>query len=111
MSGVTPDLLARLERATDGSRELDAEIARHLVLTGEPPFHILPEWTTSIDAAASLAPNDAWCMIKRPFPAFDRKWLARFVVVGDIRHFDGVAETEPLARCLAALRVMMEAGR
>jgi hypothetical protein len=55
------DLIAKLEAATEGSRELDAEIngalfgkrlARPVDVAGGPP-----QYTTSLDAALSLVPE------------------------------------------------------
>lgn len=60
-------LLERLELATEGSRELDAEIARILgcvVIRDDHGYYIdkalvpenMPHYTTSIDAALTLVP-------------------------------------------------------
>lgn len=62
---TSPDLIERLEKAVEGSRELDAAIARHLA--GYPKDHwfnflgtwstadTVPALTTSLDAALAQA--------------------------------------------------------
>jgi hypothetical protein len=49
------DLIAKLESATEGSRELDREV--NLAATGKFLHHLAPRYTTSIDAALTLVPG------------------------------------------------------
>lgn len=67
------DLIAKLEAATEGSRELDAEIENILAGGSDADLaYILedierttrpPHYTTSLDAAATLIPEGSiWCV-------------------------------------------------
>ena len=72
MESPMNDLIARLEAATEGSRELDAEIAA-LMGTAKPAEHVMldpkhweehperyPPYTTSLDAALGLVPEEVF---------------------------------------------------
>lgn len=100
---MNDDLIARLERATEGSRELDFEIAEYLDKIGVKYATTIeghtPEWTQSLDAALSLVPEG-------------HDWIVAdvnghvggtpYACVGSKKpHF---AETPALALCVAALR-------
>ena len=116
------DLIAELERATEGSRELDYAIARETGwrFTGEHEFKEhgvfwrdattdewkqLPWWTTSLDAALTLIPEGwrAWF-----------SWGCGFGDAGLMRPTDKTAwtrdseimsaPTTALALCIAALK-------
>lgn len=51
------DLIIRLESAAEGSRELDAEIETIADLPREAWRHVLPRFSTSVDAALTLIPK------------------------------------------------------
>lgn len=111
------DLIARLEAATEGSRELDADIA--LVNGWEkvdpfsedvcgPPWRQIatgyrtmscPEFSTSLDAALTLVPEEE----KGSFTlhVFEGGESAQ-AHVGEFEQGD--AKTGPLALCIAALK-------
>jgi hypothetical protein len=52
------ELIERLTNATEGSRELDAEI--NLAVFSQLTFPEPPHYTTSIDAALTLVPEGCW---------------------------------------------------
>jgi hypothetical protein len=92
------DIIARLETATEGSRELDAEIGR---MFGAPRYTrnapnipnqpVWPNYTTSIDAALALVPEGVkwWSILYEAAQAGDD--------LGNL----------PLAICIAALRARL----
>lgn len=115
MSNLTA-LAERLERATEGSRELDGDIAlalphkltehltpdnaRYLLLLSAPPF------STSIDAALTLVPK-GWQFDSVESAAMQEWW----VVLGEIappyrkaKSPENGPATLALALCIAALR-------
>ena len=125
------DLIAKLEVAPEGSRELDREIAVHpdtpscgvvkganvnVVREAEnnnPPIVIVPHYTTSLDAALTLVPEGcspamiSWRVESITEPT-DRVSAS---VIGmdekkfpDGRHFVGNAATPALALTSAALK-------
>jgi hypothetical protein len=111
------ELIERLEKATEGSRELDAEIGRALGFNVEYfPVHEkwwmnreissergehgeLPRYTTSLDHAMSLVPEGMWW-----------KFSSRTKVAHIGHNKNGTATdtakaaTAPLALCIAALK-------
>lgn len=110
------DLIARLEKAVEGSRELDRAIADELgIFRPKPPTsHDEDFWTehytTSIDAALTLVP-DRW----RPssinwndasIGVYLWEWARRLTTGGiedpAIRY--GAGKTPAIAICCAALR-------
>ncbi len=102
------DLLTRLEQATEGSRELDEDISRHLgwkhqgANVWRPPNgcdQALAPFTRSIDAALTLVP-EGWipCSLKW-YP--DHVW-AHLEALGKLS--EGSAATPALALCIACLR-------
>lgn len=124
-------LIARLEAAAEGSRELDAEIAIFLnpklaewerfggELHGpsDSIFHA-PHYTTSIDAALALVPEGwAWFAqrIGQPFSTgFARLWLPAARTKGlKIEQYQSEAATPALALVIAAMKargLTMERG-
>jgi len=114
-------LIKKLEAATEGSRELDAEVAVAAGLDKDTMCsmyldwvrlnnanmingHPGPHYTTSIDAALTLVPEGvAHWMIRSPKP-WAKIWL----------HYDntdnetyGDGATPALALCIAALKARM----
>ena len=109
------DLVQELERATEGSRDLDQEIRKLLVAQklsagqggaevrqdmghwslGYPDSNI-PHYTTSLDAALTLVPpNVTWRVKGGPQKRQISAWVAGW---------DGYASTPALALCIAVLR-------
>lgn len=114
------DLIRQLEEATEGSRELDCDVARAFGYTppshpnssvwirpdGKTAFHVnnLPYWTTSLDAALTLLGRD-WKWLVEVWQD-DTGWAQ---VVTDKHLFYGAeAATPSLALCIAALRARKE---
>ena len=116
------ELIAKLEAATERSRELDAEIWAHLNgftgaikgrwVGGRWSWSVgsvgvwddeLPHYTTSIDAALTLVPEGWHWTIEGPDPL---KRVSPYALLGlpGLREADGRAATPALALCIAALR-------
>jgi len=104
------DLIARLEAAAEGSRELDVEIQRHR--TGHPDDHWYelngkwarnecpPRYTTSLDAALTLVP-EGWFV--RKLAEYEDGWTC--TLIKGARNENGASAATPaLALCIAALR-------
>ena len=130
---MTSDLIARLEQATEGSRELDAvtEVekraceARDTGLTPDQAaqwrhlgdgwvgdYHtkyMAPHYTTSIDAALTLVDTDRfWARI-----VIDREFGAATLFEHGEQHIGGAtaeAATAALALCIAALKARSSNG-
>jgi hypothetical protein len=122
-------LIARLVAATEGSRELDGEIAATLKLYPEGAFRMLdiadnayfatgayerweaPRYTTSLDAALTLVPSETWRVyaIQEHYVGPPVTW---FVGLDrrrcHVRSMMGHAPTAPLALCIAALKAHAE---
>lgn len=109
------DLTDRLEKATEGSRELDAEIALVVAGWSGGPGHAYwtdqngkhrnrpPEWTKSIDAVLALVEKvapDALLDIRQRVGG--REWCAELTVGAYC--VEGRADTLPLAILIALLR-------
>ncbi len=120
------DLIARLEKATEGSEELDADIARALgweldtvyehawwdpqkrVLHHcDPPFF---QRTRSLDAALSLVPEEANCHGYDASPAGAEAYVSRNNVASGHWLLSAVAATPALALCAAALKARQAGG-
>lgn len=112
------ELIKRLAETSEGSRELDAEIAKSLgwrldqyglqgvakwLAPGENTTQLLPHFTTSIDAKLPWE-EKLWWSIHSPngFPPYD-KWEA-ICCTPDGPEFKGEAKTEALARRIACLK-------
>ena len=121
------ELIARLEKATEGSRELDAEIA---VVSGEflhgkvsktRPWLVTqaginrepPRYSASIDAALTLVPEDfQWLVRDDERGGFCNVTSPDFVAIEGSngqdesigKRFPTYAATPALALCIAALR-------
>lgn len=126
---MNDDLIARLERATEGSRELDAEVWREVslpteyfgskiervtysngdvVIDTEDGFrhfdtHDIPRFTLSLDAALSLVPGGKWQWQIRQDPSSYRAGIVGGKIPDMVIH-RGQAPTPALALCIAALR-------
>lgn len=107
-------IIARLEAATEGSRELDAEIHRIKTCSQHRPIvleHYPPHYTTSIDAALTLVPMKFYPeMLTWICPASDSR-KCRMGVRGPSKArngwhetVEGVGKTPALALCIAALK-------
>ena len=109
------DLIARLEAATEGSRELDAQIffalqpEYHGTAVSKPAYGVflrgygsdgdLPHYTTSIDAAVTLIEGgNLWHVCKR-----ERSPCYLAAVLQPHEGFSK-ASTPALALCIAALK-------
>lgn len=123
-SDVKPDLIARLEAATEGSRELDIDIGE---LQGfiwqdggwcgaDGDFRELPSYTTSLDAAMTLVPEGLEWMVsnraKRPHTgrAYVHNKALIFAGLGgmtknpEYRGYEHTASTPALALCVVVLK-------
>ena len=119
------ELIARLEAATEGSRELDAEIGAHPATpscgvrkgaakervveaadTHDPPLVNLPHYTTSIDAALTLVPEGMeWALSNHGQTGAEQLcWAGVFGSPFIGSECDSHAATPVLALCIAALR-------
>lgn len=111
MTAPLAELIARLEAATEGSRELDLAIYALCVPESpekwvrDRPETYAPHYTTSIDAALSLVPETANCH------GYDRdpKEVVAFVSRNHVKDGHWLKEgchptSVPLALCIAALR-------
>lgn len=135
MSGDMDGLIARLEAASEGSRELDIEIAalsgyEHMWDTaGDDAFvakvkepgdtrprvcDLCPRYTRSLDAALTLLPEGCgWACDTRPgetsgHRTLPRAWVSRF---DDGHCFPDIAATIELALCIACLRARQHSER
>ena len=122
---IRSDLIAKLREATEGSRELDYEIAQAFPDKYGPVESLraadevglqwgalpIPHWSTSLDAALTLVPEgmewgihgNLW---KYDLSAYVRKWVDDDLTVYSSRR-PGVPTpniTPALALCIAALR-------
>lgn len=106
------DLITRLEAATEGSRELDAEIfcaVRGLVFDEECPvradgkryidFRRVPKHTRSLDAALTLVPEGYCWAVNSSQPPGGNQFRAEIDCGGAVW-----AATPALALCAATLR-------
>lgn len=113
-------LISRLEQATEGSRELDAEIAKikfgadavrmggagwpegAIIVPCYPGWQIMPAYTRSLDAAMSLSEGRVWKIISEWTP----KRSYAFVWNGDgtSTGHESDASTPAIALCIASLK-------
>lgn len=100
------ELIAKLEKAEAGSRELDACIAEMLSPSDDPAYDAMlygdypPRYTTSIDAALTLVPERTQLALNRT--GFeDQADTCRAEVDWSNSTW---ADTLPLALCIAALK-------
>ena len=123
------DLIARLEAATEGSRELDCAIeiaVGRCDPTGEllddewywnewrpfgstevvePLCQPMPYYTTSLDAALTLVPEGWW---RQVFETRNGKWDARLIRQADSECITSMhAASGPLAVCITAIRALI----
>lgn len=109
------DLIAKLESATEGSRELDALIWQAL---GNPvprrpdwPYHVpAPTWTTSIDAALSLVPEGWEWALEFNQNNDETAWVATCRMGDPMLFIEPEAATPALALCIAALKAREAQG-
>lgn len=108
-------LIDDLEAAEVGSRVLDEQIAIYLGwtyssremygkcwrATNGKSFYEPPRYTTSIDAADSLRP-DGWTI---EVGNINGVWECEIAKKGTA-YIEALAKTEPLARCIAALKAI-----
>ena len=98
-------LIAALEAATVGSRELDERIALHVGWAVQPDGQAqagIPAYSTSLDAALTLVPDGRTWRINSP-PLWLENGLFRANVINVSGH-ECDAATPALALCCAALR-------
>jgi hypothetical protein len=115
------DLIARLEAATEGSRELDIAVGRaageevdlERDQHGRPLFRlardawgILPHYTTSLDAALTLVPEGHLHWYVGRWPIGYRAEICRHHQTPP--HIPMIGATPALALCIAALRARGE---
>lgn len=125
---MTADIIARLEAAERGSRELDGEIAKlfgwavykyadkrrpeGFALAWFPPENVYgkkepPEFTTSLDAIAALTAEKLPGTSRSSFASGVEGMPCRACIwFVDGPESSGNAKTEPLARCIALLRAL-----
>ena len=106
-------LIAELEAAKEGSRELNARVATavtgiHRVWPGGSPYSAGPDalpYTTSLDAALTLVPECSYIdmTIEPVREDCDRVCLAIIRIDNDTR-FSGTSTTPALALTVAALK-------
>lgn len=118
--GAVGALVERLEAATEGSRELDAEIdllALDLGWRAERHTRGTPNYTTSIDAALSLVPDNwsIWALMiwrgeSSTVTAMETEFKPGFghAHSGGMGRVETKASTPALALCIAALRARQE---
>ena len=107
-------LIEKLEAATEGSRELDAEIAHavtfnadHADLVSRRSCACSPHYTTSIDAALTLVPKDCtWSLDSTGYAIVMRPGLGFLSERGD-EEFHGRNDEKALAVCIAALKARL----
>ena len=99
---MTPltQLIADLEAAPEGSRELDERIARALDIGGT----IIPEWSTSLDAALTLVPEGWFVDGDQTHQYVDGQWQWGLYHQDEELAVHGWCKPSPaLALCIAAL--------
>lgn len=94
------DLIAKLESATEGSRELDRAIHSHIRGVEEFLLSTWPAYTTSLDAALTLVPEGWHWNVGDVGLA----WVGTHESATKIVRHDGDAHTPALALCIAALK-------
>ncbi len=119
-----PDLIARLEGATESSRELDAFICwmvnPHPQGSAGPDWWLLPQgtqqhvptisphYTTSLDAALTLVPPEcsSWELDWNGHSGalHGKACCATIYLTGSSTQYNGDAPTPALALCIAALK-------
>jgi len=96
------DLIAKLEAATEGSRELDREVAKAVYgWKRVQPGYYVPRFTQSLDAALTLVP-EGWEWFKPQNNYQSDK--PRIEIFGPIDYQVAAAATPALAICIAALK-------
>ena len=100
------DLIEQLERATEGSRELDWRIECHLQGWSEDHMRhaALVDYTTSLDAALSLVPEGWNNWLIRKTTAVDSVWFSAEHRDDNDDVWRAVAATPALALCIVSLK-------
>jgi hypothetical protein len=121
------DLIARLEQAGEGSRDLDkaikdefvgfdpdVDLPRYFPTAGDPT----PHYTTIIDDARKLAPPDHMIYLSFNSPLPPSAWaccappkLGGHQSAKKRRHLEGRSSDPALALCIAAIKARLWAGR
>jgi hypothetical protein len=111
------ELIARLETASEGSRELDVAIAdgvRNWAIAEDPAWRryphgvevhaetVAPAYTTIIDIALTLVGSGSWGCGYDDSTSSHFAWVACDEAI--------TAATEPLALCIAALKARQATG-
>ena len=99
-------LIAKLEAATEGSRELDAEIHD---LQPKPKVVVPLDYTRGLDAALTLVPEGwtAWELRSRGAKTRFSAEISRLEFKWIEMVSNGTSVTPALALCIAALRARM----
>ena len=94
------DLIAALEKAEGPSRELDAEIRKHV------PGDYLPAFTASLDAALTLVPEGLAWRVEPATPGYTDWGKYRAGVTTWEKPYDlpSYGATPAIALCIAALK-------
>ena len=102
------ELIAKLEAAAEGSRELDFEIEAVVLQPLSGKGLQPPRYTTSIDAALTLVPNGwHYQIIKWRCGLGRKKAIEVRLAESGAKYFDeptAAANTPALALCIAALK-------
>ena len=109
----TQALIAKLEAATEGSRELDTEIAEYIGKRwdNEDGFPREYRFSRSLDAAVSLIPKEwVWGLLPVAgsirWICYVREWLGEWPHL--VSKADSWASTPALAICIAAIKAGSE---
>lgn len=94
------DLIERLEQAEGGSRKLDAEVYAAAWNEPAPPDieDWFPHYTTSIDAALTLLPADAYWVLRTMDQISATVWTV------DGKRGSASHGSQSIALCIAALK-------
>ena len=111
MTASLDELIARLEAASEGSRELDWELAGRPSFSDGSPDLNNPRYTTSLDAALSLVPEGANCHGYEASPFGINAYWSRNNVTDGRWLFEGSHETSvPIAFVIASLKARKAMG-
>ena len=105
-------LIAALQNATEGSRELDERIALYVGWAVQPDGQVqagMPAYSTSLDAAVALVPDGMWWLLGKGRTRPDEPLYGAQIMPShndlDVAPYSvGEGHTPALAMCCTALR-------